>query len=173
MFKRGISGSGNFMWYAQLDASGIFHVLICEWLFTWMFICYCCNLVMFYDWSECVMSVLGTTKHSSCNWHLAIKLYCLLAVSAEDICAKVEHLSILKRSPVLLLKKKKDAMGHEQTPGPGRLHRDLKHTGYMDAVLKAFQKVTTCMKCSRYTSHTVSRQTSHAVPIDQTVTLSR
>ena len=22
---------------------------------------------MFYDWSECVMSVLGTTKHSSCN----------------------------------------------------------------------------------------------------------
>ena len=22
---------------------------------------------MFYDWSECVMSVPGTTKHSSCN----------------------------------------------------------------------------------------------------------
>ena len=25
---------------------------------------YCCNLMMFYDWSECVMSVLGTTEHS-------------------------------------------------------------------------------------------------------------
>ena len=35
--------------------------------FTWMFICCCCNLMMFYDWSECVMSVLGITKHSSCN----------------------------------------------------------------------------------------------------------
>ena len=22
---------------------------------------------MFYDWSECVISVLGTTEHSSCN----------------------------------------------------------------------------------------------------------
>ena len=27
------------------------------------FVC-CCNLMMFYDWSECVMSVLGTTTHS-------------------------------------------------------------------------------------------------------------
>ena len=25
----------------------------------------CCNLMMFYDWSECVMSALGTAKHSS------------------------------------------------------------------------------------------------------------
>ena len=40
-------------------------VFIYEWLFTKMFIC-CCNL-MFHDWSECVISVLGTTKHSSCN----------------------------------------------------------------------------------------------------------
>ena len=24
-------------------------------------------LMIFYDWSECVMSVLGTTKHSLCN----------------------------------------------------------------------------------------------------------
>ena len=29
--------------------------------FTWMSVC-CCNLMMFYDWCECVMSVLGTTK---------------------------------------------------------------------------------------------------------------
>ena len=35
--------------------------------FTWMFICCYCNLIMFYDWSECVMNVLGTTKYSSCN----------------------------------------------------------------------------------------------------------
>ena len=31
--------------------------------FTWMFVC-CCNLMMFYDWRECVMSVLGTARHS-------------------------------------------------------------------------------------------------------------
>ena len=31
--------------------------------FTWMFFC-CCNLMMFYDWHECVMSVLGTTKNT-------------------------------------------------------------------------------------------------------------
>ena len=43
----------------------ISHVFIYEWLFTWMFVCCCCNLMMFYDWCECVMSVLGTTKHSS------------------------------------------------------------------------------------------------------------
>ena len=52
------------MWYAQLDASGIFHVFTYECLFTRMFICCCCNL-MFHDWCECVTSVLGTTKHSS------------------------------------------------------------------------------------------------------------
>ena len=34
-------------------------------IMTWMFVC-CCNVMMFYDWSECVMSVLGTTEHSSC-----------------------------------------------------------------------------------------------------------
>ena len=112
-----------------------------------------------------------------CDW-IQRSHVCLLSV-LKTFAREVERLSILKRSPVLLLKKKKDAMGHEQTPGPGRQHRDLKHTGYRDAVLKAFQKVTTCMKCSRYTSHTVSRQTSHAAPIDQSrfpdrpVTLSR
>ena len=29
-----------------------------------MFVCCCCNLMIFYDWRECVMSVLGTTNHS-------------------------------------------------------------------------------------------------------------
>ena len=24
----------------------------------------CCDLMMFYDWRECVMGVLGTRKHS-------------------------------------------------------------------------------------------------------------
>ena len=43
----------------------IFHVFIYECLFTWMFVCCRCSLMMFYDWCECVMSVLGTTKHSS------------------------------------------------------------------------------------------------------------
>ena len=34
--------------------------------------------LIFYDWSECVMSVLGTTKHSSCNCidNCYIVLYC-------------------------------------------------------------------------------------------------
>ena len=35
------------------------------WLFTWMFLCCCCNLMMFYDWCERVMSVLGTAKNPS------------------------------------------------------------------------------------------------------------
>ena len=26
--------------------------------------CCCCKLMMFYNWRECMMSVLGTTKHS-------------------------------------------------------------------------------------------------------------
>ena len=36
---------------------------------------------MFYDWSECVVSVLGSAKHSSCNQrieHLAINLCCIV-----------------------------------------------------------------------------------------------
>ena len=45
---------------------GLFMYLSMNDFFTWMFIC-CCNLMMFYDWSESVMSVLGTTEHSSCN----------------------------------------------------------------------------------------------------------
>ena len=43
--------------------NGISHVFIYERIFTWMSVCCCCNLI-FYDRSECVMSVLGTTKHS-------------------------------------------------------------------------------------------------------------
>ena len=35
---------------------------------------------MFYDWNECVMSVLGTTKTYLVQLysHLAIKLYCIV-----------------------------------------------------------------------------------------------
>ena len=53
------------MRYAQLDVSWISHVFIHELLFAWMFAC-CFGVcfLMFYDWCECVMSVLGTTKHS-------------------------------------------------------------------------------------------------------------
>ena len=43
---------------------GFFHVFITNDFFTWMFICCCWNLIMFYDWRECVMGVLDTTKHS-------------------------------------------------------------------------------------------------------------
>ena len=58
--------------WVLLHCLGFSHVVISEWLFTKMFqffclfICCCCNY-MFYDWSECVMSVLGTTKPSLCN----------------------------------------------------------------------------------------------------------
>ena len=46
----------------QLDFSCI-HL----WMIFYLDVCCCCNLMMFYDWSECVMSVLGTTKHSLCD----------------------------------------------------------------------------------------------------------
>ena len=40
--------------------------------------CSCCNLMMFYDWRECVVSVLGTTKHSSATvLTLGNKVYCI------------------------------------------------------------------------------------------------
>ena len=52
------------MGYAQLDVSWISRVFICEWPFTQMFICCCCNSMMFYDWHECVMSVPGLQKNT-------------------------------------------------------------------------------------------------------------
>ena len=55
-----------FMSYTH-DASGIFRVFIhLGMTFTWMLVCCCCYLMMFSDWSDCVMSVFGTTKHSLC-----------------------------------------------------------------------------------------------------------
>ena len=46
----------------------------CQWdfscIYLWMtiylnlFVCCCSNLMMFYNWHECMMRVLGTTKHS-------------------------------------------------------------------------------------------------------------
>ena len=53
------------------------------WLYTWTFVCCCCNSVMFYDWCECVVSVLGTTKHSSATVLTLGKkviLYCIVIV---------------------------------------------------------------------------------------------
>ena len=49
------------IWYAQLDVSWISHAFIYDWLLTRIFVC-CCHLMMFYDWRECVMNLLGTTK---------------------------------------------------------------------------------------------------------------
>ena len=31
------------MWYAQIDVSWISHIFIYKWLFTWLFVCCCCN----------------------------------------------------------------------------------------------------------------------------------
>ena len=44
---------------------------LCQWdLFMndilpgYLFVCCCCNLIVFYDWYVCVVSVPGITKHS-------------------------------------------------------------------------------------------------------------
>ena len=50
----------------SLMPAGFFMFLSMNDFLTRMFICCCCKL-MFYDWSECVMRVPGTTKHSSWN----------------------------------------------------------------------------------------------------------
>ena len=39
----------------------------CLFIFYFLFAVVVIKCFMFYDWSECVMSVLGTTKHYSCN----------------------------------------------------------------------------------------------------------
>ena len=54
------------MRYTQLEVSSISRVFIYERLFTWTFVC-CCNLMTFCDERKCVVTVPGTTKHSSCN----------------------------------------------------------------------------------------------------------
>ena len=49
------------------DMHSLVSVGVLMYLFTNDFlpdVCCCCNLMIFYDWRECVMSVLGTTKHS-------------------------------------------------------------------------------------------------------------
>ena len=48
-----------------------------------MFICCRCNLMMFYDWSECAVSVLGTTKHSSCNCIDSCQYSCIFFTVSE------------------------------------------------------------------------------------------
>ena len=44
--------------------------------------------MIFYDSYECVMSVIGTMKHSQCNCidtcHLAIKLYCIMSMDVNN-----------------------------------------------------------------------------------------
>ena len=47
----------------SLMSVGFFMYLFMNDILPLMFVC-CYNLMMFYDWRECVMSLLGTTKHS-------------------------------------------------------------------------------------------------------------
>ena len=51
--------------YAVNSTPYIGFLIYVEWRFTRTCVCECCccNLMMFYDWRDCVMSVLGTTKH--------------------------------------------------------------------------------------------------------------
>ena len=65
---------------------------------------------MFYDESECVMIDLGTTKHSSSSVLTLgnkVILYCLLVVSAEDICARSRTLKHSEEITCTVVKKKK------------------------------------------------------------------
>ena len=39
---------------------------------------------MFYDWSECVMSELDTTKHSSCNCIDTLQQRCIVLYYEEE-----------------------------------------------------------------------------------------
>ena len=39
--------------------------------------------MMFYDWSECAVSVLGTTKHSSCNCIYSCQYSCIFFTVSE------------------------------------------------------------------------------------------
>ena len=60
-------------WYAQLDVSWIFHVFIYEWLFTQIFVCCCCNLMMVWMCDECTWHY--KTFLVQLYWHLTIKMY--------------------------------------------------------------------------------------------------
>ena len=47
----------------SLMSAGFLMYLFMNDFFTWMFdVRCCCNLMMFYEWRECVMNVLGTIQ---------------------------------------------------------------------------------------------------------------
>ena len=84
--KIGSSGSGSFMWYAQLDASGIFHVFIYIYIYMNDFLPGCLFAVvvinvLWLEWmcDECTWHH-KTFLVQSVYWHLAIKLYCIVFV---------------------------------------------------------------------------------------------
>ena len=69
--------------FLRLLKGDFFNVFIYELLFTWVFICCCCNLMIFLnEWSECVMSILGTTNIPRANvltLSNKVALYCTVS----------------------------------------------------------------------------------------------
>ena len=88
IFKKGNSWRGNL--YVICTAWCQWKFYIYEWNVTWMFVC-CCNLMIFYDWRECVMSALGTTKHSSAT---------VLTLGNEVVLQQMKH----KKAPFWALR---------------------------------------------------------------------
>ena len=94
-----------------LSRNWISHVFICE-SFTRVFVCCCCNLMMFYDWRECVISVdiLGTKKNkkqkpnniSLCNcidtWQQCRTVYCI--VITRKHCNGTEWLPVVNKTDI-------------------------------------------------------------------------
>ena len=45
-------------------------------------VCCCCNLIMFYNWCECAMSVFGPKKHSSTTVLTLEQKSCIVAIGS-------------------------------------------------------------------------------------------
>ena len=74
------------MYFKKTVMFFVFRIIIMSKMFYPTVCCNCCNLVQFaifwlawmYDWHECMMSVLGTTKHSLCTWQQSCIVLLLL-----------------------------------------------------------------------------------------------
>ena len=57
-------------------------------------VCYYCNLICcFYDWRECVMSVLDTTKHSLCSYIDTWQLSCIVLLEHTKNTATTKYIN--------------------------------------------------------------------------------
>ena len=89
------------MRYAQLDVGWISHVFIYEWIFTQMFDARCCcNWKVFYDWRECVMSILAPRKNKNKNKNMPSAILLTLGNKAVlDCIVQLTNLPAVSRGP--------------------------------------------------------------------------